>query len=172
MKSLRTDRLVLQPVSADDFPDLCALWADPEVTRFISGQPMSSEDVWLRLLRDIGHWHSLGYGNWSIRTHDGTLAGVVGLFDYKRLLDPPFDAPEIGWAVAPAFHGKGVASEAVGAALKSADRDYGIARTVCMISDGNLPSIKLATRMGFNRYGEGLYKGQNVTLYERLLPPQ
>lgn len=170
MTLIHTERLTLTPVSHTDFDDLVHMWADPEVTRYISGQPMPAEDVWLRLLRDIGHWQVLGYGNWVIRDAHNALVGSVGLFDYRRALSPAFTAPEVGWALMPAFHGKGIAREAVGAALHHADTVLRFDRTVCMISDPNTPSIKLAKALGFTFYEQGLYKGSTLGLYERPRP--
>ncbi len=43
--TLTTDRLILRPHTADDHPACCALWSDPEVTRFIGGRPATSEEV-------------------------------------------------------------------------------------------------------------------------------
>ena len=170
MTIIRTERLTLTPVAATDFDDLTQMWAEEGVTRYISGQPMSSEDVWLRLLRDIGHWQVLGYGNWVLRDHDETLVGSVGLFDYRRDLSPPFMAPEIGWAMTPPFHGKGLGREAVTAVLDYADIVLGFERTACMISHPNTPSIKLAEAVGFRHYGQGLHKGSTLGLYERQRP--
>lgn len=171
MTLLHTERLTLTPVSHTDFDDLVHMWADPEVTRYISGQPMPAEDVWLRLLRDIGHWQVLGFGNWVIRDEVQSLVGSVGLFDYRRALSPPFSAPEVGWALMPDFHGKGMAREAVGAALHHADTVLDFERTQCMISVPNTPSIKLAEALGFRHYAQGLYKGSTLGLYERQRPP-
>lgn len=170
MTILRTQRLTLTPVSDTDFNDLTQMWSEEGVTRYISGQPMCAEDVWLRLLRDIGHWQILGYGNWVLRDHEGTLVGSVGLFDYRRDLTPPFTAPEVGWAMTSPFHGKGLGREAVTAVLDYADTVLGFERTVCMISDPNTPSIKLAETVGFRHYGQGLHKGSTLGLYERHRP--
>ena len=67
------------------------------------GRALSEEEIWFRLLRDLGHWAALGHGNWTVRLRaGGDYVGSVGVFDYRRDLDPPFDAPELGWGVAPA----------------------------------------------------------------------
>ena len=114
MTVLSTERLTLTPVAVGDMDDLTALWADAEFTRHIMGRGLSEEEVWFRLLRDIGHWQAKGYGNWSIRkTTPGAYVGSVGVLDYRREIDPPFDAPELGWGVAPAFQGAGLAREAL-----------------------------------------------------------
>lgn len=167
--TLITERLTLTPVAVSDYPDLCALWADPAFIRHIFPQPLTSEDVWFRLLRDIGHWEALGHGNWAIRLKDtGEHVGSVGVLDFHRLLDPAFDAPELGWGLHPRFQGKGLAFEALSAALAWCDDSLNAPRTVCMISPDNGPSVALAGRAGYAPYAETTYKGEGVTLFQRI----
>lgn len=166
-----TERLVLTPVTLSDFDDLKAVWADKAFTRAITGRALSQEEVWFRLLRDLGHWQALGHGNWTMRLKDtGAYVGGVGVLNYLRDLDPPFDAPELGWGVATAFQGQGFAREGVQAALDWADTVLKAPRTVCMIDPDNAPSLKLAGLVGYQPYGEGTYKDHPVTLFERLTP--
>ena len=168
MTVLITDRLTLTPMQASDLPDLTALWADPAFATAIVPAALSSEDVWFRLLRDIGHWEALGYGNWAIReTATGAWVGSVGVLDYRRILEPPFDAPELGWGVAPRFQGKGMAFEALSAALAWCDDTLNAVRTVCMIAPDNARSHALAARAGYAPYAETIYKGEPVVLLER-----
>ena len=42
---LETERLRLRGHRPDDFADSVAMWADPLVTRYIGGKPLSGEDV-------------------------------------------------------------------------------------------------------------------------------
>jgi GNAT superfamily N-acetyltransferase len=164
---LTTERLVMSPVSTDDFGELLTLWSDEDFTRHIMGRALGREEVWFRLLRDLGHWGAMGHGNWTIRQRDGgAYLGSVGVFDYRREMEPPFDAPELGWGVAPRFQGRGYAAEALTAALAWTDRRLE-RRTVCMISPENLASLKLAARVGYRPYATTTYKDQPVQLFER-----
>jgi RimJ/RimL family protein N-acetyltransferase len=166
---LKTERLVLTPITVTDFDDLLALWSNPDFTRHIMGRALSEEEIWFRLLRDVGHWATMGYGNWAVRLKDaGDYVGSVGVFDYRRDLDPPFNAPELGWGVAPAFHGMGYAAEALSAALSWAEETLAVRRTVCMIAPENLASLKLAARVGFRPYLTARYKDHPVQLFERM----
>ncbi len=166
--TLITERLTLTPVAVSDYDDLQAMWGDPEVIRHIFPEPLNREDVWFRLLRDIGHWEALGHGNWTLRLKDtGQHVGSVGVLDYHRVLDPPFDAPELGWGLRPAFQGQGLAFEALSAALAWCDDALNARRTVCMIDPTNAPSLALATRAGYREYARADYKGAPVILFER-----
>lgn len=165
---LATGRLTLEPVSPGDFDDLRALWADPVFVSAITGKPLSGEDVWLRLLRDIGHWHVAGYGNWSMRLKaTGAYVGSVGVFDYQRELDVPFEVPEVGWGVGVPFQGQGLAHEGLRAVLDWTDLTLQAGRTVCMIAPHNHASLRLAARVGFTPYADATHKHGAVRLFER-----
>ncbi|WP_174302000.1 GNAT family N-acetyltransferase [Caulobacter sp. S45] len=168
---LASKRLVLRAHAHDDLPDFAAMWADPQVVRHIGGRPFTAEEVWTRLLRAAGMWVLLGYGYWVVRERDGgAFVGELGFADFRRELDPPFgDAPEAGWALASAMHGRGYAGEALAAAHAWADAALR-RRTVCMITPANLASIAVARRCGYRPYAETLYKGAATTLFERPAP--
>jgi len=167
-RGIETDRLLLTPVAEGDYEDLCALLADPGFYRHIFPQALTAEEAWFRLLRDIGHWQAMGYGNWTIRTReDGRYVGNVGLLNYRRIVDPPLDAVEMGWGLSPVFQGRGLAFEAAMAAIAWAEQHLGADRLVCMISPENGPSLALAGRLGFARYADTTYKGEAVILLER-----
>lgn len=168
MTVLTTERLILTPPAVADFADLCVQFGNEAFTRHIFPAPLTPEEVWFRLLRDIGHWEALGHGNWVVRLRDGgDYVGGVGVLDYHRDLDPPFGAPELGWGVAPRFEGRGFAFEAVSAAVAWCDDALNAPRTVCMIDPANTRSLALAARAGYRPYGEGVYKGEINVLLER-----
>ncbi len=169
MTTLITERLTLTPVQASDYRDLCALFGDVAFTRHIFGRALGPEEVWFRTLRDIGHWEALRHGNWAARLNEGgDLVGTFGVLDYRREMTPAFDAPELGWGLAPRHQGKGLAFEALSAALAWCDDALNAPRTVCMISPDNAPSHALAARAGYVPYAETIYKDGAVVLLERL----
>lgn len=168
--SIETKRLTLRRHALDDFAEIAALWGDPEVVKYISGEPLSEEDVWGKMMRMVGHWSLMGFGYWVVREKaTGRFVGEVGFGDFRRQLSPPFDgAPEAGWALAKWSHGKGYAAEAVRAALAWGDDHFGKARMVCLISPENIPSLRLAEAVGFREYAQSIYKGSVSTLLERM----
>ncbi len=145
------------------------MWSHPEVTRHIGGRPFTEEEVWGRVLRYIGHWTALGFGYWAIRDRStGQYVGEVGFADFRRELQPSLDgAPEIGWALVPAAHGRGLATEAVRAVVAWGDVHFGKRRTACLISPGNLASIRVAQKCGYQEFHRTLYKGEPTILFER-----
>lgn len=169
MTVLTSERLTLTPITPGDFTHLCRLGADPVFTGQIGVPVMTPETVWMRLLRDVGHWHILGVGNWAVRRReDGAWLGTVGIFDYRRDLTPPLGDLEVGWGFDPAFHGQGYAFEAVTEALRHADEALKLKRTTCLISPNNGPSLRLAQKTGFRIWGDGVHRGETLHLLERV----
>jgi RimJ/RimL family protein N-acetyltransferase len=166
---LETPRLRLEGPQPGDFDGSLGLWSDPQVFRFIGGRAFSAEEVWARLLRYVGHWNVLGYGYWVVREGaSGRFLGEIGFGDMRRSIDPPFDAPEAGWAFVPEVQGRGYASEALACVLRFADERLAWApRTVCMIDPRNLRSIRLAERFGYLSYARVRYREDPVLLFER-----
>lgn len=165
---LDTERLSLAPHTRADFAGCAALWGDPAVTRYIGGRAFTAEESWARVLRYAGHWALLGFGYWAIRERGtGAFVGEVGFADHRRGLDPPFgDDPEIGWALAVAGQGRGLAREAVHAVLKWGDARF-TRRTVCMIHPENARSLRLAGEMGYVAYAEARYRDAPTVLLAR-----
>jgi RimJ/RimL family protein N-acetyltransferase len=167
---LETARLRLRPHGIDDFEPLAAMWSDPLVVRHIGGRDFGSDEVWARLLRYAGMWPLLGYGFWAIEDKEtGAYLGDIGLMEAKRAIDPPFTAPEAGWALLPAAHGRGIASEALAAVLEWADEQH-FERTVCMIEPENAASLRVAEKLGFTEYARANVGEKQVHLFERRNP--
>ncbi len=168
---LRTARLLLRGPRVEDAQAHAALWADPVVTRYIGGVPVAAPESWLRLLRNAGHWALLGFGCWLIEdAASGQLIGEAGFLDLRRDTEPSFAGTlEIGWVVAPAAHGRGLATEAVRAMLAWGAGHFGPARVVCMIDPANAASLRLAQAQGFSDAGMVTLREQPMSLLARTL---
>ncbi len=166
---VQTERLLLRGHRLDDLDACAAMWGDAEVARYIGGKAFGRDEVWMRLLRYVGHWALLGYGFWAIEEKaSGRFAGEVGLGDFMRDLDPPLGAtPESGWVLAPWAHRRGFATEAVRAALAWGAANLHAQRTVCLISPENVASIRVAEKCGYREFRRSTYKGQPTILFER-----
>jgi RimJ/RimL family protein N-acetyltransferase len=165
---LVTPRLVLRGHRAGDLADCLAMWRDPEVVRFIGGRPSSEEDAWARILRYLGHWRACGYGFWIVHDRAGGFVGEVGVADFKRAIAPEHAcAHEAGWVIATAAAGRGLATEAMTAALAWCDGVLGAPRVTAVIEADNASSIRVAQKCGFHRAGSTTYKGDAVDIYVR-----
>lgn len=137
--------------------------ADPELD-FPSRQPISREEAWHRLTRYAGHWALLGYGNFAvIEKSSGQYVGETGLWDAHRGMGDDFDGyDEAGWFIASRVHGSGYAFEAADAAHRWYAMMVRRARTVCMIDPANDRSIRLANKLAYQPFREGVYKDHQL----------
>ena len=134
------------------------------MVRYIGGRPFSEEDVWGKMLRYAGLWTLIGYGYWVIEERStGKFVGEVGFANFKRDLEPSIgDAIEIGWVLASGAQGRGLATEAVKGALSWGDAYFNGNPTVCVIDPGNLASIGVARKVGYQGAERRSYKGAPV----------
>lgn len=169
---VETERLILRGHMLADFPAFVAMRADPVVMKFMGkGDLLDEEESWMRFQSMSGHWQLKGFGAWAIeeRAH-GALIGSIGYADKKRPSSHPASGvPEMGWSLASSAHGKGFASEALRAALVWGRGFFGPARTVCVISDDNAASVRLAEKHGFQQFATASRYGLGRRVFERVL---
>ncbi len=146
------------------------MWSDPAVTRYI-GQPSTQSQAWGRILTFAGLWPVLGYGYWAIEEkRTGRFVGDVGFADFHRGIAASMaGVPEAGWVLAPAFQGRGYATEAARAAVAWADARFAWPRTVCMIHAENAPSIRVAEKCGYREFERSRFADQPSIFFERRL---
>jgi RimJ/RimL family protein N-acetyltransferase len=175
---LSTERLKLRGHRLDDFVHCAAMWADPKVTQYIGGKPLTEEESWTKFLRYFGHWTVLGFGYWAVEEKaTGDFVGEIGFADYKRDLEPSLKGvPEIGWVLVSRAQGKGYATEAVRAAVAWGDEHFSTsaqtgarmgARTACIIAPENLASIRVAVKCGYREFERTTYKGKPTLMFVR-----
>lgn len=157
--TLLTDRLVLRAPSPDDFDAALARWREAEVIRYTTGRPAAPEEAWRRILGYIGHWTAFGWGFWTVADAvTGEAVGEVGFADFHRAIEPSFGAtPEMGWVFTTAAHGRGLATEAVAAALRWGDAHLPGEETVCIIAPDNAASLRVAAKVGYRERRRTLY---------------
>lgn len=168
---LETARLRLRPFRAEDFEPMARLLGDPQVMRFVGGNPLGREEAWRKMLGMPGLWQWLGYGYWVVeRREDGRFIGQTGFADFKRDMKPGIEGiPEMGWMFLPEGQGSGFAAEAASAAVEWADRTLGPTEIVAIIDPANQPSIRLAGKLGFGESEPAFYRDEAIFLFRR--PP-
>lgn len=169
LPKLTTGRLELWPPAAADLDQLYALTEDEETRRFLGGLTPDRGDSFARLLRNGGSWSLYGYGTFLVRLRgEPAVIGNCGVFRSWRGLPGLDDVPEAGWIIHRAHWGKGIAGEAMKAALDWFDATHGKQRVGCMIEEGNTASQRLAAVLGFVEYHrQPATEGRDLVLYER-----
>jgi RimJ/RimL family protein N-acetyltransferase len=149
--TLTTDRLILTSVRLDLFEQQYAFMGDPRVVAFIGGgKPRSRQESWVKYCQSAGMWPILGYGYWAFTDRaTGAMIGMGGLGSFERGIFQLVGFPEAGWAFAADAWGKGLATEAMAAALAWADANIDAPEIRCIIDPENAASIRVAEKLGF-----------------------
>ena len=110
---LETPRLYLRQFTPDDLDDLCPIFNNAEVVKFIKADlPVTREDTDHALQSMISHWERHGFGRWAVvEKETKRLIGYGGL---RNL----YGTPELVYLLDRPYWGKGLATEIAGACLK------------------------------------------------------
>jgi RimJ/RimL family protein N-acetyltransferase len=147
---LHTFRLRIIPLAPEDSRALFNYRSDPDVSRYQSWEPRTLEDV----IAFIESLHAIAFdtpGTWfqcGIRLRDtGVLIGDLGV----RFPREDTRQAEIGITVAPAWQGKGYATEAVNAMLAHLFTTCNKHRVFASVDPRNVASLALLHRVGMRQ---------------------
>ena len=159
---LETPRLRLLPWHEDDWLQLKPIAQDPEVMRYISdGQPWPDERIREFVARQVAGVEALGFCFW--RLIDKNTQEMVGFCGLQPMVDT--QDIEIGWWLARARWGKGLATEAAREAMRDAFERTGLRRIVAIAQPENLASIRVMEKLGMRFERETTHRGIRVVLY-------
>jgi RimJ/RimL family protein N-acetyltransferase len=167
-ETIETPRLLLRAHRTEDAEGYAALWRPP-ADGPVHTPVLDAEGSWARLLRLIGHRAVFGFAPFLVVEREtGGIVGEAGHARFRRGLGPSFDgSPEAMWILLPERRGRGLAEEAMRAAIDDLVRRIGVTRSVAMIDPTNAASLALAGRLGFHHFGEGDHHGTRMRLFER-----
>ncbi|MBB5056620.1 RimJ/RimL family protein N-acetyltransferase [Granulicella aggregans] len=166
---IETERLRLRGHREDDLANCVAMWSEEAVTRFTVGRQLTEEEIWMRMIRHVGHWVLKGYGYWIIEEKStGVFLGEAGIAEFHRGIKPSIvGTPEAGWVFSPAAHGKGYGFEAASAFLAWGETHFGSLRSVCIIAPENASSLRLAAKLGYAEEARTEFHGKPAILLGR-----
>ena len=142
---LETERLRLRPFTFDDLGDLFEILSDPETMQYYP-EPYSREGT-LRWIEDNVRRYELdGFGLWAMELKEtGRFVGDCG--PAAREVDGQREV-EIGWHVNRALWNRGLATEAAAASRDHCFGALGLERVISLIRPENLPSRRVAQKIG------------------------
>jgi RimJ/RimL family protein N-acetyltransferase len=145
---LETERLTLRPITLEDFPRWAEMMGDPEAARFLGGaQPAST--AWRGFMTMAGAWSLTGISMFSlIERASGLWLGRIGPWRPHG-----WPGTEVGWGLHPDAQGKGYGVEAATATIDYAFDVLGWTEVIHCIDPDNIPSIRLAERVGSRNLG-------------------
>lgn len=158
MIGLETSRARLSPWEREDWLAFRPIGTDPEVMRYISdGQAWTDEQIREFVARQMNCYAARQYCLWKlILKETGAPAGFCGI---QPLVSTP--DIEIGWWLARACWGQGLATEA----LRDAFGRVGLDRVVAVAQPANRASIRVMEKLGMSFERNTIHKGVPVVLY-------
>ncbi len=149
MKNLATPRLSFREWRESDFDAVAQFFADPIAVQYLGGQK-SAEESWRLIAAYVGHYQFRSYSYLAVEEKSShQLIGSVGLWNSN-----PWPELELGYWLFPIYRGKGYAYEAAKAAKDFAFTQLRAETLVSYIDEENIPSIKLAQKLGGKREKE------------------
>ncbi|MFI8632132.1 GNAT family N-acetyltransferase [Microbacterium sp. NPDC077663] len=143
---LRTERLVLRPMTPDDLPALRLILSDPVAMRAYEG-PFTEDESRQWLERNLRRYREDGFGLWAVDLADipGDLIGQCGI-TRQRIDDD--EVLEVGYLFRRSHWHRGYATEAASASRDWAFRERDAASVWAKVRDTNLASMNVAIRLG------------------------
>jgi ribosomal-protein-alanine N-acetyltransferase len=149
LPTLHGEDVQLRWLTADDVPDLHAIFSDADVVRFMSITQLTSEATTLAFLAGI---------------HDGFRSGTLyqwGIQLEQRIIgtctlasiDRKHRRAELGYALARAYWGRGLIFRALPAVIQFAFERLGLHRIEADTDPRNVASMGVLERLGFQREG-------------------
>ena len=146
MTILETDRLVLREITTDDAEFLLSLLNEPSFIKNIGDRNVRTieQAQQYALNGPIASYQQNGFGLYLVELKEGrTPIGICGLVKREALADA-----DIGYALLPAFWGRGYAFEATVAVKQYGLAKLGHKRILAIVNPENSSSIKLLDKLG------------------------
>ena len=148
---IRTERLRLRPYAHGDVDALYAYQRLPEVHRYLYSEPRTRAEVEAIVAERAGSAvlteTSEGITLVAELAQTGELVGDCVLFRRSK----EHEQGEVGYVFNPAYHGRGLATEAVGALLRLGFEGLGMHRIAGHLDARNTASARVLERAGMRR---------------------
>jgi RimJ/RimL family protein N-acetyltransferase len=155
-----TPRLTFREMTPDDLDQLSAVLGAPDPVR-PDRRRRTREDAERWIAWNQRNYAEHGFGLWAVETHDGRFVGDCGL----TMQDIESEQHvEVGYHVALDLRGQGLATEAA-TAVRPAATDAGVAHLVAIIRPENLPSQRVAQKIGLSLERRVVKGGGDVLVF-------
>lgn len=153
IRPLETPRLVLEPQVAAHADEMFSVLSDPAIYAFENAPPDSAEALRVRYRALEARRSADGtqaWLNWVVRLKDGGVA--IG---YVQATVLPDAAALIAYEFNSAWWGRGLACEAVAAAMRELSQHLGVTRCGAVFKTSNERSRRLLARLGMRPAASG-----------------
>ena len=142
---LETERLRLRPYTFNDLDDLFEILGDPDTMTYYP-EPYSRDRTMGWIEDNVKRYEMDGFGLWAMEMKEtGDFVGDCGpaVREVERQREI-----EIGWHVHRALWNRGLATEAAAACRDHCFGALGLKRVISLIRPENLPSRRVAEKIG------------------------
>jgi ribosomal-protein-alanine N-acetyltransferase len=158
---LATPRLVLRPLNAADVAAVHALWTDPDVRRYLWADEVVTRDrVREVIAASTRHFAAKRDGLWRI--DDAATGAFVGFAGCREW---PAGGPELTYGLAPAWWGRGLATEAAHGVLAHVFETLGHPVVMAATDPPNVASVRVLERLGMTFDWRGEMHGLDTLVY-------
>ncbi|MGL5058941.1 MAG: GNAT family N-acetyltransferase [Microcoleus sp.] len=164
MQEIKTARLYLRQFTSNDLDELYAIYSNSEVMKYITQGVRNREQTAADLLEIIADWEKHGFGLWAILDREtNRLIGDGGL----RFLGNTPDV-EVGYLLAKAYWGKGLATEIAAASIKYGFEVLHLDKIVAVADPENIASRRVMEKVGM-KYQHNFDCGDRELVYYSIL---
>lgn len=159
---IETPRLRLRPLTFDDTDALFAIWGDAETMTFYPA-PYLREEVEALIGKQLQRYATDGTGLWALVSKEtGAVIGDAGLLvqDVEEIAEL-----EIAYHLRRDTWGNGFATEAALACRDFAISELGKTRLISLVRPENVPSRRVAERVGMTVERETIRAGLRHLVY-------
>jgi [ribosomal protein S5]-alanine N-acetyltransferase len=143
---LETERLVGERLRVEHFGCLRAVDSDRDVMATLGGV-RSENETWESLWNGLDHWDRHGFGPWLFRVRE--TGESVGGATLRHVLVEGRKEVEVGYRVAAAWWGRGIATEMATALVGVARDRLGLTEIVAFTLPYNVASRRVMEKVGF-----------------------
>jgi len=156
--TLKTERLILRPFWDADAPLLAdGVYADPDAFANLPGDPETPaerlECAWKDIRSYSDPWEPHGWGGWAVTLRGPDLGSPGAFLGFCGFEAGQIEGagPELGYAIAQPFWGKGLVSEAAIRAVDWFFDEAGHEACYACHAPGNAASGRILEKAGFTR---------------------
>jgi RimJ/RimL family protein N-acetyltransferase len=143
---LETPRLWLRLMQPDDGESLLAIFADAKVMAAFDAPPFDHANMQQWVERNLEHQTTYGYGLFSVFLKTNRL--LIGNCGLERMEVEGLQVAELGYDFRSEYWNQGYATEAARAVRDCAFGQLQLPRLVSLIRVGNMPSRRVAEKIG------------------------
>jgi RimJ/RimL family protein N-acetyltransferase len=155
--NIETDRLLLRPIVASDWPAILAYMSDPRVTAWLPEGLLDEDGARAFALKQSGSEST------AVAVVEKASGWMIGDMPFHPWFEP--ETWEIGWAFGHAHQGKGYATEAARALIACAFEMLKAHRVIATCQPENPASWRVAEKLGLRReahFRSALHRGNGV----------